>query len=44
MRPKAKGGTDGLIPSRHVGRLLSYALANKLPVTAESFVLMEDAA
>lgn len=45
MRPRAKGGTGGFIPQKHVGRLLGYAIKNGVPLNAASFVpLPADAA
>ena len=37
MRPKAVGGRDGLIPSKHHPRLLDYAREHKLPLTPDDF-------
>lgn len=37
MRPKAKGGTGGVIPHWHVPTLLEHAAKNGLPVEAADF-------
>jgi hypothetical protein len=36
--PRERGGTDGLIPQRHHRRLLDYAAANGLALSAEDFL------
>jgi hypothetical protein len=36
--PRAKGGTGGLIPQRHHRRLIDYARAKGIPLTAEDFL------
>jgi hypothetical protein len=38
MRPRAKGGTGGFIPQKHVGKLLGYAIKHDKPVSAASFI------
>lgn len=35
---RQKGGTGGLIPLRHHRKLLDYARANGIPLTAEEFL------
>jgi hypothetical protein len=37
MRPRAVGGTDGLIPSRYHRDLLDYAKKNGRPLTPDDF-------
>jgi hypothetical protein len=39
---RARGGTGGVIPQRHHRRLIDYARANGIPLSAEEF-LAEDA-
>lgn len=41
---KDKGGTDGLIPQRYHPMLLAYARENSIPLTAEEFLPIADAA
>ena len=43
-RPKSAGGTDGFIPIQHARKLLEYAKANDIPVSAEQFLTGEGAA
>lgn len=38
MRPRAKGGTGGFVPQKHVGKLLGFAIKHDVPLTAASFV------
>lgn len=35
--PRADGGTGGTIPAKHADKLLQYARANEIAVTADSF-------
>ena len=35
---RAKGGTGGLIPQRHHRRLIDYARAKGIPLSAEEFL------
>ncbi|MDQ0314818.1 hypothetical protein [Amorphus orientalis] len=37
-RPRDKGGTGGVIPFKHVPKLLAYARENGLSVTADDFL------
>jgi len=38
MKPKNKGGTDGIIPFSHVPDLLSYAKDNRIKLKADDFL------
>lgn len=42
MHPKEAGGTGGHIPLNHVPRLLSYAEANGIALTANDFFAQAD--
>jgi len=35
---RERGGTGGLIPSRHNRALMEHAVANQLPITASDFL------
>jgi len=37
-RPREKGGTNGVIPFKHVPRLLAYAREHELQVCADDFL------
>lgn len=37
-QPKSEGGTDGLIPTPQVVKLLSHARSNGMPLTADDFL------
>jgi hypothetical protein len=37
MRPKAKGGTEGMIPSQHLKAMFEYASRKRLPVRPADF-------
>ena len=37
MYPRAKGGSDGLIPSEMQQRLMAYAASNNVPLRPEHF-------
>lgn len=41
---RAKGGTGGLIPQRHHRRLIDYARARGIPLSAEEFLAAPDPA
>lgn len=41
---KEQGGTDGLIPQRHIPKLLSYANKNDIPLSAEDFLPEQETA
>lgn len=36
-QPKEAGGSAGMIPTKHIPKLLEFARENDLPITAESF-------
>lgn len=38
QQPRAKGGTDGLIPQRHHPKLLTYARENDIPLSPAEFL------
>ncbi len=40
-RPRAKGGTDGRVPQDHHAKLLTYARAQGIPLSADEFVAKE---
>lgn len=39
--PKARGGTGGSIPQRHIPRLLEHAQKSVIPLTADDFFLVD---
>lgn len=41
--PKARGGTDGLVPNRYVGGLLSYARTHAIALSAGDFFVVPEA-
>lgn len=42
MHPKSNGGTDGLIPSWHIQKLLDYAAREGVDLTAAEFFPLEN--
>lgn len=42
--PKAKGGTDGLIPQRYHRTLLDYAREQGIPLESDEFLSVREAA
>ena len=44
MRPKAKGGTGGLVPFRHVPDLIAFAAELGQPLSADDFLPVRGAA
>lgn len=43
-QPKENGGTGGLIPLAHAPKLLEYAKANRIKVSADDFFPKKEAA
>lgn len=43
-QPKENGGTGGLIPLGHAPKLLEYAKANRIKISADDFFPKRDAA
>lgn len=37
-RPRAKGGTDGMVPGWHVGKLLEHAATHGVDLSAQDFI------
>lgn len=44
MHPKEKGGTGGFIPRNEAPKLLEYAKANRIKISADDFFPKRDAA
>lgn len=44
QQPRSKGGTGGVIPHWHVGKLIAYAQANGIDLPAASFAPVVEAA
>ena len=38
QKPRAEGGTDGRIPASLQGKVLAYAVANGIPLTADQLI------
>lgn len=42
--PKGRGGTDGSVPQRYIGGLLSYARTHSIKLSAEDFFVVPEGA
>lgn len=42
MRPRQAGGTGGVIPQKHIGKLIAHARANNIEIEPGAFLGLEE--